>query len=263
MVPHDEKSKLVVIEPYLTDQWWVNAEKLAQPAMAVGPRGPHEVRAAAVREHLFRLDGEHQAVVHLAPALVGPSDPGLVRPERRSLRRDLRGRGAGDGRRHGVPLKRDEDVLDTWFSSALWPFSTLGWPDQTAELARYYPTSTPRHRLRHHLLLGRPHDDDGPRVHGQGALRHRLHARPRPRREGREDEQDQGQRHRPARAHRRLRRRRHPLHARRHGRAGPRPEALDEPRRGLPQLRHQALERRALPRDEFVCPRRGLRPSAR
>ena len=40
-----------------------------------------------------------------------------------------------------VPLKRDEDVLDTWFSSALWPFSTLGWPDKTPELDRYYPTS--------------------------------------------------------------------------------------------------------------------------
>ena len=44
--------------------------------------------------------------------------------------------------RQGVELRRDEDVLDTWFSSALWPFSTLGWPDKTPELARYYPTST-------------------------------------------------------------------------------------------------------------------------
>ena len=69
---------------------------------------------------------------------------------------------------------------------------------------------------------------------------------------GAEDEQDQGQRHRPARAHRQLRRRRHPLHPGRDGRAGPRPAARDEPRRGLPQLRHQALERRALPRDERV-----------
>ncbi|MDE8486335.1 class I tRNA ligase family protein, partial [Klebsiella pneumoniae] len=40
-----------------------------------------------------------------------------------------------------TPLKRDEDVLDTWFSSGLWPFSTLGWPDKTPELERYYPTS--------------------------------------------------------------------------------------------------------------------------
>jgi valyl-tRNA synthetase len=59
-------------------------------------------------------------------------------------------------------ISRDEDVLDTWFSSALWPFSTLGWPDDTPELKRYYPTERAGHRLRHHLLLGRPHDDDGP-----------------------------------------------------------------------------------------------------
>src|SRR5262249_9097174 len=45
------------------------------------------------------------------------------------------------GKLQSVPLWRDEDVLDTWFSSALWPFSTLGWPDETPELARYYPTS--------------------------------------------------------------------------------------------------------------------------
>ena len=50
------------------------------------------------------------------------------------------------------------DVLDTWFSSALWPFSTLGWPDKTEDLDYFYPTSTAGHRLRHHLLLGRAHD---------------------------------------------------------------------------------------------------------
>ncbi|MCK7486047.1 MAG: class I tRNA ligase family protein [Bacillus subtilis] len=61
--------------------------------------------------------------------------------------------------------KQDEDVLDTWFSSALWPFSTLGWPKRTADLARYYPTDCARHRLRHHLLLGRPDDLAGRRVH--------------------------------------------------------------------------------------------------
>ena len=101
-----------------------------------------------------------------------------------------------------VPLHRDEDVLDTWFSSALWPFSTLGWPDETPELAPLLSDRRAGHRLRHHLLLGRPDDDDGPRVHGQGAVPHRLHARPGPRRAGPEDEQDQGQRHRPARADR-------------------------------------------------------------
>ncbi len=91
------------------------------------------------------MDAQHPAVVHLAPAVVGASDPGLVRARRARVRR----RGRGDGARRSAdahygkatPLKRDEDVLDTWFSSGLWPFSTLGWPEKTPELARYYPTS--------------------------------------------------------------------------------------------------------------------------
>ena len=78
-----------------------------------------------------------------------------------------------------VPVWRDEDVLDTWFSSALWPFSTLGWPYETAELKRYYPTNVLVDRLRHHLLLGRAHDDDGPSLHEGGAVPHRLHPCPR------------------------------------------------------------------------------------
>jgi valyl-tRNA synthetase len=78
--------------------------------------------------------------VHLAADLVGPPDPGL------DLRRLWRG-----GRRHRGPeqlpglrlarLEQETDVLDTWFSSALWPFSTMGWPEPTRELATFYPTS--------------------------------------------------------------------------------------------------------------------------
>ena len=82
--------------------------------------------------------------MHLAPALVGPSDSGLVRPGQEGVRGDDGGRGQAEARKHygkDVALERDPDVLDTWFSSALWPFSTLGWPDQTAALKKYYPTS--------------------------------------------------------------------------------------------------------------------------
>ena len=71
-------------------------------------------------------------MVHLAPALVGPSDPGLV-----PRRRDLRGHGPAGRARAGSAIP---DVLDTWFSSGLWPFATLGWPDQTDELKAFYPT---------------------------------------------------------------------------------------------------------------------------
>ena len=60
-----------------------------------------------------------------------------------------------------IKLIRDPDVLDTWFSSGLWPFSTLGWPEQTPELKTYYPDLDARHRPRHSVFLGRPHDHAG------------------------------------------------------------------------------------------------------
>ena len=64
----------------------------------------------------------------------------------------------------GGDLRQEEDVLDTWFSSALWPFSTLGWPDETPELATLLSDEPAHHRLRHHFFLGRADDDDGARV---------------------------------------------------------------------------------------------------
>ena len=102
-----------------------------------GPRsrpsssGAHRLRPRVLGEDLLRLDAEHPRLVHLAPALVGPPHPGLVL---RRVRHD-RGRGRGAARRAprcGGALRQDEDVLDTWFSSALWPFSTLGWPERHA-----------------------------------------------------------------------------------------------------------------------------------
>ena len=95
-------------------------------------------------------------------------------------------------------LTRDEDVLDTWFSSALWPFSTLGWPDETPELKRYYPTDVLVTGfdiiffwVARMMMMGLHFMDEVP-------FRDRLHPRPRPRREGREDVEVEGQRHRPA-----------------------------------------------------------------
>ena len=78
--------------------------------------------------------------MHFAPALVGPSNSGVVLLR---LRGDYRFKTGPDGvyKCGSKNLTRDEDVLDTWFSSALWPFSTLGWPEKTAELEYFYPTS--------------------------------------------------------------------------------------------------------------------------
>ena len=87
VVPHGDRSN-VVIEPYLTDQWYVNAKELAKPAIAAVRERQDQVRPEELGEDLFRLDGEHPALVHLAPALVGPPDSGVVRTRRQSVRRD-------------------------------------------------------------------------------------------------------------------------------------------------------------------------------
>ena len=91
---------------------------------------PHPPRGPA--PPLLRVDGEHPPLVHLAPAVVGPPDPRLV-PRRGDL---LRHRAAARARAGSS----DPDVLDTWFSSGLWPFATLGWPEDTPELRAFYPT---------------------------------------------------------------------------------------------------------------------------
>ena len=75
-------------------------------------------------------------------------------------------------------LTQDPDVLDTWFSSALWPFATLGWPDETEDLRGLLPEQHEQHGPRDHQSLGQPDDHDRPRVHGRGAVRGRRHPLP-------------------------------------------------------------------------------------
>jgi valyl-tRNA synthetase len=174
-VPHGDRSG-VPIEPYLTDQWYVDAKTLSEPAIQAardgrtrfvpkqwertyfdwmeniqpwcisrqlwwghqipvwyGPEGGvfcEETEAAAIaaaesqygRKVEFVDRGEFQIRVLLQSTFVNEE-------------------GKSEFKGEVVPLTRDPDVLDTWFSSALWPFSTLGWPEETAELRRYYPTS--------------------------------------------------------------------------------------------------------------------------
>ena len=273
MVPHGDRSG-VPVEPYLTDQWYVDVKPLAERAVAAVRAGEtrfvpenwektyfqwleniepwcvsrqlwwgHQIPAwYAPDGSVYVAESEDEALAEaLAQAVVKNE---MTDDEARAL--------ASDPERAAGYLARDEDVLDTWFSSGLWPFSTLGWPDETPELKRYYPTSVARHRLRHHLLLGRPDDDARPALHGRGAVPRRLHPRPGARRARRQDVEVEGQHHRPARAHRPLRRRCAALHARRAGGAGARHQALDPARRGQPQLRDQDMERGALRRDEFL-----------
>ena len=129
------------IEPMVSKQWFVKMEPLAKPAIECVKNG--EVRFVPERfaKNYIDVDGEHPRLVHLPPALVGPPHPGVV------LRRLRRGHRRARERRPSARsaaariCTQDEDVLDTWFSSALWPFSTLGWPDKTEDLAYFYPTS--------------------------------------------------------------------------------------------------------------------------
>ncbi len=137
-MPYGDRSG-VVIEPYLTDQWYVDAADAGQAGNRSGAVGRDQLRAGDVGEDLLQLDGEHPAVVrvsrqitwgHRIPAWYGPDGTCFVASTEAEAQAMA---GAG------VPLRQDDDVLDTWFSSALWPFGTLGWPEATPELTRYYP----------------------------------------------------------------------------------------------------------------------------
>ncbi|MEQ9150217.1 MAG: valine--tRNA ligase [Parvibaculum sp.] len=143
MVPHDEKSKMVVIEPYLTDQWYVDAATLARPAIEAVERGETVFVPKNWEKTYFEWMRNIQPWCisrqlwwgHRIPAWYGPDGHVFVAYSDDEA--------AAEAERHygkAVDLTRDEDVLDTWFSSGLWPFSTLGWPDETPELKRYYKT---------------------------------------------------------------------------------------------------------------------------
>jgi valyl-tRNA synthetase len=175
-VPHGDRSG-VVIEPYLTDQWYVDAKALAQPAIAAVREGrtvfvPRQWEATyfnwmdniqpwCISRQLWwghqipawygwALDGERVSIAK-TQIFVAESEEEALREARDYYKKEvvvvadldaslgLVGFGS-DKPPEKFGIWRDEDVLDTWFSSALWPFSTLGWPDETPELKRYYPT---------------------------------------------------------------------------------------------------------------------------
>jgi valyl-tRNA synthetase len=144
MVPHGDRSG-AVIEPYLTDQWYVNVKPLADRALAAVRRGDTKFVPETWEKTYFQwLENIEPWCVsrqlwwgHQIPAWYDHEGNVFVALSEEEARAQAR---AKHGRE--VPLTRDEDVLDTWFSSALWPFSTLGWPDETPELRRHYPTDT-------------------------------------------------------------------------------------------------------------------------
>jgi len=138
-VPHDEKTKTVVLEPFLTEQWYLNVGPLAEKAIAAVESG----RTKFVPDNWSGVYFNWMRNIH--PWCIsrqlwwGHQIPAWYDEEGKIYVAESEGEAnklAG-----GKKLRRDPDVLDTWFSSALWPFSTLGWPDETAELKRFYPTS--------------------------------------------------------------------------------------------------------------------------
>jgi valyl-tRNA synthetase len=144
VVPHGDRSN-VVIEPYLTDQWYVNAKELAKPAIAAVRNGKTTFIPKNWEKTYFDWMENIQPWCisrqlwwgHQIPAWYGPDGKVFVALTEAEAQAEA-------DKHYGkkTTLTRDEDVLDTWFSSALWPFSTLGWPNNTDALKRYYPTST-------------------------------------------------------------------------------------------------------------------------
>jgi valyl-tRNA synthetase len=184
-VPHGDRSN-AVIEPWLTDQWYVDAKTLAQPALAAVREGKTQFVPKNWEKTYFewleniqpwcvsrQLWWGHQIPAWYGRKEIGPSEwASLSDPEIFVAETELEA--VNQARAHygceirvllkppcgelddifqqvvddGVagkprwePIWRDPDVLDTWFSSALWPFSTLGWPEATPELKRFYPTN--------------------------------------------------------------------------------------------------------------------------
>jgi len=162
MVPHGDRSG-VVIEPYLTDQWYVDAKTLAQPAIAAVRSGATTFVPKNWEKTYFEWMENIQPWCisrqlwwgHQIPAWYGPDGKVFVAETEEEAIGNALGyyveqevitaeqghdMALDPALREGF-ITRDEDVLDTWFSSALWPFSTLGWPDEMKDVERYYPTN--------------------------------------------------------------------------------------------------------------------------
>lgn len=143
-VPYGDRSG-VVIEPYLTDQWYVDAKELAKQAIEVVekedvkfyPKFWENTYLEWMRNIEPWCISRQLWWGHQIPAWYGPDGHVFVDYDEASALKS-----AKDHYGRQIELTRDTDVLDTWFSSGLWPFSTMGWPDETEDYKHYFPTST-------------------------------------------------------------------------------------------------------------------------
>ncbi len=141
-VPHGDRSD-VIIEPYLTDQWYVDAKTLAKPAIENVENGETKFIPENWSKTYFDWMNNIQPWCisrqlwwgHRIPAWYTDKGEVIVAKSEAEAKIIAKEKYSTD------KISRDEDVLDTWFSSALWPFSTLDWPNDTNDLDRFYPTS--------------------------------------------------------------------------------------------------------------------------
>lgn len=140
-IPRGDRSG-VVIEPYLTDQWFMSMQPLAKTAILAITQGQLDFIPETWRKICLQwLENIEDWCIsrqlwwgHRIPAWYDELGQFYVGKDEKSIRQQY-------SLNSKVTLKQDEDVLDTWFSSALWPFVTLGWPETTKELASFYPTN--------------------------------------------------------------------------------------------------------------------------
>lgn len=144
MVPYGDRGG-VVIEPWLTDQWYVDAETLAKPAIEAVETGKTNFIPKNWEKTYYEWMRNIQPWCvsrqlwwgHQIPAWYAPDGTVFVEETEAEAYEAAKAQFGDD-----VKLRRDEDVLDTWFSSAMWPYTTMGWPEETPELAKYYPNAT-------------------------------------------------------------------------------------------------------------------------
>ena len=138
VVPHGDRSG-VVIEPWLTDQWYVDAHTLAQPAIKAVEQGDTVFEPKSYEKIYFEWLRNIEPWCISRQLWWGHRIPAWYDADGKIYVAETEAEAVAQA--GGKALTQDEDVLDTWFSSALWPFSTMGWPEKTEDLERFYPTS--------------------------------------------------------------------------------------------------------------------------
>jgi valyl-tRNA synthetase len=138
VVPHGDRSG-VVIEPWLTDQWYVDAHTLAQPAIKAVETGATVFEPASYSKIYFEWLRNIEPWCISRQLWWGHRIPAWYDADGAIYVAETEAEAIAQA--GGKALTQDDDVLDTWFSSALWPFSTMGWPEKTADLEKFYPTS--------------------------------------------------------------------------------------------------------------------------